>query len=263
MLQAHSILWNYLWVAPNVLLLGLGVLLLRRRIDSQFPVFLAFVLVMGLEQLALFIADVVPRVSPIDWWRIFWASLLLESLLKFALIGELFGRVFGIYSSVARLGRNLITSVGVVLVFVAAVVAAYTPKDNKFWIVSGAHILQQATYTIECGLLLFLFVFAAYFELSWGRHAFGIALGLSVSACVHLATWALLANGNFSSQYRVILDFVNMAAYHICVLIWFYYFLVPPENAREPRENMKQPPVPPLENSLDVWNREVERLLHQ
>jgi hypothetical protein len=256
MLQAHSFLWHYLFVAPNILLLVLAVLIWRRKLHRQFPAFLVFAVVTAAEQLTVYTADVLPAVIATTWWKIFWAGLLLEALVKFALIGEIFGRVFGQYPSVAKLGRWLINGVGVGLVLLAAAAAAYTPKDNIFWIVSGAHLLEQTIYMIECGLILFLFVFAAYFRLSWNRAVFGITLGLGVSACVHLATWALAANGDIAARYRVFLDFPIMATYHVCVLIWFYYLLVP-------QKSVTTSAVPLPEHDLEVWNQELERLLHQ
>jgi hypothetical protein len=257
MLQAHSFLWHYLWVAPNLLLLLLAVLVWRRKLHKQYPVFLIFAVVTPTGLFALYAADVIPSVSGDTFWRIAWGSLLVEALVKFALIGEIFGRVFGLYPSLAKLGKSLITGVGVVLVVLATLAAAHTPKDNIHWIVSGAHILEQTIYLIECGLILFLFVFAAYFKLNWSRQAFGITLGLGISACVHLATWALMANGKFPAQYRIFLDFLNMVAYHISVLIWFYYLLVTPKNTPGPSD------PPPPEHNLEVWNRELERLIHQ
>jgi hypothetical protein len=257
MLQAHSLLWHYLWVAPNLLLLILAAILWRRKLYKKFPVFLVFAVVIPIEQLTVYITDIIPAVQPIAWWHVFWAGLLVEALIKFALIGEIFGAVFGLYPSVAKPGKFLISAVGVALVLLSSVAAAYTPKDNIYWIVSGAHVLEQTIYMIECGLILFLFVFAAYFKLHWSRPAFGITLGLGISACVHLATWALMANGNFSAQYRNRLDFLNMATYHACVLIWFYYLLVPQKNVPKPKD------PPPPEHDLTVWNQELERLLHQ
>jgi hypothetical protein len=258
MLQAHSFLWHYLWVAPNLLLLLLAVLIWRSQLHKQFPVFFFFAVTIAVEQLTVYTADVLPSVSPTNWWHVFWAGLLAEALVKFALIGEIFGSVFGLYSSVARLGKSIISGVGVVLVLLAAVAAAYTPRDNTHWIVSGAHLLEQTIYLIECGLILFLFLFAASFKLHWSRPCFGIALGLGISACVHLATWALLANGNLASHYRVSLDMLNMATYHACVLIWFYYLLFTPNKGSRPGG-----PPPPPEHHLEIWNKELERLLHQ
>ena len=256
MLQAHSLLWHYLWVAPNALLLLLAALIWRRKLHKQFPVFLLFAVVLAIEQLTVYLADVIPSVAPLVFWRVVWLGLLVEALIKFALIGEIFVRVFGQYPSLAKLGKLLINGVGVALVLLATITAAYTPKDNTDWIVSGAHILEQAIYLIECGLLLSLFVFVAYFKLHWSRSAFGIALGLGISACVHLATWALMANGNFPAHYRIFLIFLNMATYHVCVLIWFYYLLVPQ------RSDAASAVLVP-EHNLELWNRELERLIQQ
>ncbi len=256
MLQAHSQLWHYLWVAPNILFLVLGFVLWRRKLAKQFPAFLAFAILSSIGQLAVYVADVVPAVTAETFWRVDWASLLIEGILKFAVIGEIFAHVFGSYSSLARLGRFLIRAVGVVMVLAAALAAGYAPKDSLFGIVSGAHLLEQTIYLIECGLLAFIFGLSFYFRLSIGRSLFGIALGLSMSACVHLAVWAVIANGGLPDQTRDLLDFVNMAAYHICVLIWFYYLLIPRKAATQ------KSAVPLPENDLDVWNRELERLVH-
>ena len=256
MLQAHSFLWHYLWVAPNFLLLILAVLLWRRKLDKQYPVFLFFAVVSAIEQLTVYIADVLPSVSPVTWYHVFGGGLLVEALIKFALIGQIFSLALGMYPSLAKLGKLLISGVGVTLVLLAAVVAAYTPKNNIYWIVSGVHVFEQTIYMIECGLILFLFGFAAYFKLRWSRSAFGITLGLGISACVHLATWALMANPDFSAPYHVFLVFLNMATYHVCVLIWFYYLLIP-------QKVVAMSLVLSPEHNLTVWNQELERLLHQ
>ncbi len=150
----------------------------------------------------------------------------------------------------------LIRAIGIMLVLTAAVAAAYAPKDSLFGIVSGAHFLEQTIYLIECGFLVFIFLFAAYFRLRPVRPVLGIALGLAISACVHLATWAIIANGGLSNSIRSRLDFVRMASYHICVLIWFYYLLVP-------QRATVSSAIPLPENNLAVWNRELERLVHQ
>src|ERR1700733_4842570 len=92
MLQAHSLLWHYLWVAPNLLLLVLSFLIWRREVYRQHPVFFLFTAVVAVEQLTVYLADVLPWVSALTWWQLFWGSLLVEALLKFALGGELFDR---------------------------------------------------------------------------------------------------------------------------------------------------------------------------
>jgi hypothetical protein len=51
-----------------------------------------------------------------------------------------------------------------------------------------------------------------------------------------------------------------MATNLVSVLIWFYYLLIPAKNISRP-EDPGNPPPP--EHNLEVWNQELERLLHQ
>ncbi len=257
MWQAHSILWHYLWVAPNVLLLILVCGLWRRGLDKRYRFFFAFAIASAIEQLVVYACDLSPRVSPIVWWRIFWAGLIVEGILKFALIGEIFSQAFGRYEALAKLGKRAIGGVGVVLIFSSAIAAAFAPSDSRFAIIAGAHLLEQTMYIIEFGVLTAIFGFSAYFRVRMDASDRGIAIGLAVSACVHLGAWAVTANGGLPDDKRAVLDFVKMGAYHFCVLIWFYALLFP----RRVSVGGIGPALP--ENNLDVWNRELERLLQQ
>jgi hypothetical protein len=256
MLQVHSPLWNYLWVAPNVLLLILCFYLWKRGLHREFPFFFAFALSNGIGDLVSYAADVLPFVSAMTYWHIVWVSGIVQGVLKLATIGEIFHKLFGPYASVARLGKVLIQVVGAVFVLAAAIAATYNPWGHSPGIMIGAAILQQSTFLIECGLFVFIFIFASYFHLRWPRQVFAIALGLSVSACVHLATWGLSTNGGFPLSTRVLLSTINAVVFHLIILSWFYYLLVP--------EGLSvQTPTPLPENNLALWNRELERLLQR
>lgn len=256
MLQAHSLLWNYLWIGPNLLLIGLAILLWRRGLASRFPAFLAFAILSPAGDLAAFLADILPKVTAENFWRTVWIALLVESLLKFLVIGELFSQVFRPYLSIARLGKILVSVFGGCLVLLAALVAAFSHDNSAAWLVSGAHILEQTVFIIELGLVCFVFLFAAYFHVSWDRMSFGVMLGFGMSSCEHLATWAIIANANPSAALRIYFDFLNMATFQLCVFLWSYYFLVP-------GKAKATAPVPLPENNLSAWNHALERLLHQ
>ena len=256
MLQAHSFLWNYLWVGPNLFLIGFGILLWKRGFQRVFPAFLAFAILSAAGELAAFIADIIPSVSAVTYWRVFWAGLLVEGLLKFLVLGEIFARVFAPYPSIGRLGKLLVSGFGALLVLLAAVIAGFARGDSVIRIISEAHLLEQTVFIIESGLIIFLFLFAAYFHLSWDRWSFGVLLGLGISACEHLATWAIIANANPSERARTLFALLNMATYHACVFIWGYYLLVPGKVPAKPKVSLP-------ENNLAVWNRELERLLQQ
>ena len=255
MFQPHSYLWHYLWVAPNLLLAVLAVLLWRRGIHKQFRGFVVYAGFQAVQWAVLYPIDLIPSIPAENFWRVLWFSLLIQSLIVFVLISEIFADVFGSYPALAKFGKYLIRGGGAILILVATVVAARAPIDNTFWLVPASHILEEAVNVVSCGLICILFLSAAYFRLTWKHEVFGIALGLGISACVHLATWAVMANGGLADK-RNLLDMVNLATYHACVLIWCYYLLVP---QRVPTKSA----VPLPEHNLELWNRELERLLQQ
>ena len=256
MLQAHSILWHYLWLAPHILQLALAAALIHRGMRRLFPLFLAYLLYEAIEEFTLYAMDVLPSVTWETFWRAFCVGLTIESLLKFALLGELFSHLVRPWPAVARLGNRLVSGTGAVLVLLATLAAAYTAIDNpQHAIISRAHVLEQTLYIIQAGLILFLFLFATYFRLSWDHRTFGILLGFGILSCEHMASWALAANG-FLFERRQLLDFLDTTTYHVCVLIWFYYLLIPGKNP-----TTSAAPLP--EHNLAGWNRELERLLQQ
>lgn len=256
MLQAHSFLWHYLWLAPHFLQLCLAVLLWRRGLHKIFPVFVFYLIFEAFEEFTLYAMDVAPSISARVWWSAFCVGLIIEGITRFALVGELAFHLLGPWPALAKLGNRLLRGAGVVLVLLAALAAAYAPIDNPQTAISSrAHILEQTLYIVLAGLILLLFLLAAYFKLTWKNSAFGIALGLGVLSCEHLSAWAVMANGGLPDK-RYLLDMLNTATYHLCVLIWFYYLLVP-------QKSVTRSAVSLPENNLAIWNRELERLLQQ
>jgi hypothetical protein len=278
MFQPHSLLWHYLCVAPSALLLVVAAIFYRRSLQRQFPVFLLFAVVQGMAGLALYAMDLMPSVSDTLWWNTNWFHLLIEVVLKFALIGEIFSSVLRSYPALSKLGRTMIRGVGATLVLTSVAVAVQAHRRNA-GMAGPSHDLNLFDFMIECGLLLFIFLFAAYFRLAWQRLAFGIALGRGIAASVQLATWAP-AILEISQHTRHLFDFVDMGVYQVCVLIWLYYVVTTPKPRAGPPgeddhydhefgEHKRGEPEPAehefaeeaRQKNLDVWNRELERLL--
>lgn len=255
MLQAHSILWHYLWLAPQILTLILCIAVFRSRMRREYPVFCVYLLFAGAEGISLYILDLLPFVSGVAWWRAFWVGTVLEGILKFILIGELLHHLLRSWTSIAKTGRNLVSGSGVLLVLLAATAAAFAAPDNAPWYIGGVHVLSQTIYLAASGLIVSMFVLAACFRIPWDRTTFGIALGAGFVWCEHLAIWALVSGGVVRNRGWE--DIANMAAYHVAVLIWCFYLLVP-HRMKVPK---RAPELP--ENNLEIWNRELERLIHQ
>lgn len=251
MLHVHSPLWHYLWLAPNILGVILVVCLWGKPVRKRHPFFIVYLLFVAAEQFCLYWMDVSPAFSAVAWWKAFWVGAIIEALLKFAVIAELLKQLLHPWPSIANVGRNVTSVAGVILVFAAAIVAAYAVPDAH-WLVTGGHVLQQTIYLAQAGLILSIFAFAAYFRIPWDRTAFAIAIGYGLVWCEHLAIWALIAAGIVRNRDWT--EFANMATFHLCILVWFYYLVFAKQEVHS-----TAPALP--ENNLVAWNRELESLL--
>jgi hypothetical protein len=252
-MHAHSFLWHYLWIAPHALQFIIAIVMVRRGLWREFPVFFAYTLFIGLEQGTLFVLDHRAAVTSEEYWRDRWVFLAIEVPLRFAIIYEIFSSVFRNYPGLKRLTRLVFRIATVVLLFAAIVVIAQAPDDGTFPILSRVHLLDLAVSIMQSGLLLLLVGFASYFGLSWRSPAYGFAFGLGIVATVRLATEAVRVwNGPMAGE---VFDFVTMATYHCCVVIWLVYVLLPERSRRRVKE------LP--ENNLEQWNAELQRLLLQ
>jgi hypothetical protein len=274
MLQAHSLLWHYLWAGPNVLALILAYFIFRRRFAAQYPFFAAYLVTVGLKELCLYAFDLSPRISANVWWTVFWVGTIIEGLVKFLVVAELLQHLLHPWPSIARVGRNIVSGAGVFFVVVAAISAAFAAPDKSPWFIGGAHILFETLYLTLAGIIISIFLFAVFFRIPWKRTPFGIALGFGVMWSEHLALWAIVAGGIVRNQAWI--DLANMATYHLAVIVWFYYLLVPEKReslvsktGRPPQDLSAEPPLSlgaepgKHEETLEEWNRELERLIHQ
>lgn len=253
MFQPHSPLWHYLWVAPCVFLFALAVSMWRRGLHKVFPVFFTYALFEAVGGGIIYAIDVTPSLfSDTTYWRSYFFFLAVEVFIKFAVIGEVFAHLLRGYRPLGKLAKLLVSGIGAALVLTATVIAAYA-NPTLSALVSATRIMGRSVSVVQCGLILFLFVFAAHFHLRWERAAFGITVGYGIVASVYVAHWALMTDWLFG-QKSYLLDFFTMATYHLCVLIWCYYLLVP---QKKPTTSAVSLP----ENNLALWNRELERLL--
>ncbi|MCU1303788.1 MAG: hypothetical protein JWQ87_4072 [Candidatus Sulfotelmatobacter sp.] len=257
MLQSHSLLWHYLWLGPHVLQLVLAIFLWRRGLHKLFPVFFAYTIFEAVEEFTLYGMDIIPSVSVRAWWIALCASLVIEGAFMFGVLRELLLHLLRSRLAIAKVGTRLFSVAGATLLLLAIAAAAYAPRDQPQYIWTyRAHILLQSLYIVEGGLALFLFLFVGHHKLTWDRKDFGIALGFGILFCEHMATYSVMATGALPYSRYPLLDLLNMATYHVCVLIWFYYLAFPQKKSATSA-------VPLPENNLDIWNRELERLLQQ
>src|SRR5947208_5369700 len=144
----HSPIWHYLWVAPHTLQVAIVVIMIRRRLISEFPVFLTYTLFQIVMGGTLFVMDHSSAVSAGQYVNAQWVDTTGSVMLRFALIYEIFSRIFDPYPALAELGRLLFRWGVVVLLLLAVVVAAHAPNDPTP-LISGIHVVNCAVSLMQ------------------------------------------------------------------------------------------------------------------
>ena len=248
------LLWYYLWIAPHILLGIVFFLLLFRRLYRQFPIFTLYAGYEVSQFLVLFAMRHIDSVSGSAYFTAYSLGITASAALRFGIIYEISTRVFSAYPALSGIGKSLFRWVGVALLLISVVLAARIAGNPADLLMNGVHTLDRTVSILQCGLLLFLFVFSRYLNLAWRSQTFGIALGLGIFASVGIAKSALRLDVGPSTSLWF--DLLSMGTYHCCVLIWMFYLWAP---ARVPERQLQEIP----EHDLEKWTQELRRLLQQ
>jgi len=157
---------------PTSSRVAIALIMIRRRLVREFPVFLTYTLFQIVMGGTLFMLDHISAVSADQYVNAQWVDTIGSIVLRFALIYEIFNRIFDPYPALAELGRILFRWGVVVLLLVAVAVAARAPNDSTP-LLSGIHVANCAVSLMQSGLLVFLFLFSSYFGLSWQNYVYG------------------------------------------------------------------------------------------
>lgn len=216
-----------LWCAQPILQSVVAVVLWRRKIYKQFPVFFSYLLV----QLVIF-AMTFPLYGRDGAYRfyfwLFWFGAAVNAILGFKVIHEIFQDVFRPYHALKDLGTPVFKWAGLVMLLVSVVVAA----SNSFGqdpVIHAVTTLERSVRIVQFGLILFLILFSRFLGVSRRQAGFGIGLGFGLIAGTELMLLAMLSGGLVE---RGSMNFINMLACNISILIWMAYSLMP-QIARE------------------------------
>jgi hypothetical protein len=248
-----SPLFYYLWIAPHLLLAVILMLMIRRKVYKQFPIFLlytAFELFQFTILLTVFLHT--GSLSDERYRGAFALGTAISTALRFGIIYEIFTELFRNYNGLGELGRVLFRWATIVLLLIGVALAGTHGSGADGFLVI-VPTLDRTVRLMQCGLLMFLFLFSRYFALSWRNYAFGIALGFGILASLELADSAIrsqIASGSY------LLDYLGMATYHACVLIWIFYLVAPERKTSRAADKLPA-------DDIEVWNEELQRLLQQ
>jgi|SRR6266404_1243550 hypothetical protein len=244
----------YFWVAPHILLGFVFYSFLRQGLQSRRPFFLGYLVFEIAEFLTLLTLNFLPAISRAQYSRVYVFGLVVSTILRFGVVYELSAELLLSNAALTTTLRPLMQWVAA-LVLLATAFASATLSNSQVQRVEGIfHALELLSSATLVGLLFVLFVFARAFRIAWRSCAAGIALGFGVFAAVELATTALRTNSGDSGN--IVIDLLQMGAYHVCVLVWFVYIVLGRRNRAFTGTGLRK-------NDLEAWDQELQRMVQR
>lgn len=206
-----------LWCAQPVLQSAVAVILWRRKLHKQFPVFFFFLLAQVANFAVVFPALLYGRYELYFW--LFWLGESVNAVLGFKVIHEIFLDIFRPYHTLKDLGTLLFNWAGVVMLLVSVVVAFSNSLDQSP-LLHAITTLQRSVRLVQFGLILFLLLFSRFLGVSRKQISFGIALGFGLFAGMELMLIAL-HSGGFIKRHNF--NLINLVAYNLAICVWLGY----------------------------------------
>jgi len=214
----HTVM-RYLWCAQPILQSVVAVILWRRKLHKQFPVFFVFLLAQVANFAVIFPAFLAGKYEIYFW--LFWVGEAVNAVLGFKVIHEIFLDVFRPYHTLKDLGTLLFKWAGIVMLMVSVVVA-FSNSYEQSPLVHAVTTLQRSVRIVQLGLILFLLLFSRFLGVSRKQVSFGISLGFGLFAGVDLMMYAL-HSGGFVKEHTF--NLFVLAAYNLAIFIWLGYSL--------------------------------------
>jgi hypothetical protein len=253
-MTASRLFFYFSWFVPPVLQLSIAIILVRRKMVSEFPAFFVYTCFQILQFAVLFTMDAMDSVSRDQFMAAWLVERYSSAGLRFAVIHEIFHHVFRSYPALQSLGGRLLRWSIVLLMILAVVLVASSTGTGLNRESLVIIVIDRAVDIMQVGLLVVLLVLVRYLRLTWSTYVLPIAVGLGLYSSAMLVMAALHAHYGMFYQ-PALFGLIEHVVYGCSALIWFTALLIP--------ERAVRPVKPPLAPELETWNAALQRLLQQ
>lgn len=220
------------WFGTGIGQVLLVSLMLRKKLHREFPVFFALVAAEGLDS---WLAMVLKRVSHPAYYYEYWTMTAVTSVLGFFVLREVFLHIFRPYEALRTFGKMLFRWSAAVLFMIAAVMTLSAAPATHDPLTAFTFTLDRSVRLMQCGLVIFLYLFSKQLGLTERHRVFGISIGFGVAASVHLMfdTMVALSPAAMLGHMINLLNVPYELAWLATVIIWIVYMYRPePERRR-------------------------------
>ena len=200
------------WWAGN----GLECLLLIRCVQAglyrRYPVFYAYLSYVLLESLLRFY---VYFLSPGYYRDFYWSTQFLSVVIGYGVIWEIYRQALDRYPGAARMARNLL-----LVIFVLVVLKAFlNTLGGHVWSPAATTAeLERNLRTIQAILLLTIGGLFGYYAIPMGRNLKGMILGYGFYVSTSLINLSL--RSHFGERFHFWWLYLQPASYLVTLLIW-------------------------------------------
>jgi hypothetical protein len=244
----------YLWIAPHILLGIFLICLWGRGLQWQLPIFLGYVVLQLVQFIVLFTIFLhSPYRADIYKWTLVVGDGV-GSILKLGVIYELANELLFSRSTAAFVLRRTLQAILALRVLGAAIGCGAFSGISVQRVNNIFEMINFSSNLIEAGMVVALFIFARALRISWHSWVAGVALGFGVSASIDLVSAALRAEWGQRAFSAV--DLTQMAAFHVCVVIWLVYLFLADRTPAFPDGKLKI-------SDLELWDQELQRMVQR
>lgn len=261
------LLWSefFIWFAAPAIQLVIAIIMVRRNLRRDYPMFFNYTIFQVVSHVLMFILW---KSSYSLYYYGYWTNSALGIFLGFMVIRELFLQSFRPYEGLRELGEMLFSWSLLLLVLIALVSAfsSTSPEDGRLFIALMTG--ERSIRILQCGLVLFMFVFSRYLGVGTRHQIFGISLGFGLFAAVEMM--ALLMRNQYGLISGSAMRMSISSSYFIAVLVWLGYTLAPvparrtellPQSERWNHALAGALQIPEPDGFLTSIDQTVERLL--
>ena len=230
-----------------------SVLLLKRKLQKEYPFFFSYLLFSALSGI----------VGNYMWYRVgttgsyffvYWVLTALVDLGAFAVFYELFCAAFKPFPGLRDMAQVVFrwAALALVLIGVTIFFASSLPNAQKV-----QHIvvnLERSLCVMQCAMLIFLLMGSSYLGLSKRSPVFGFSCGFGLASSISLVHLSLMSILGREFLRGTFLDFAPALTAMLVPAIWAWY-IASPETARE-AINV------PITSPLLRWNEVAMALGH-
>jgi hypothetical protein len=244
----------YLWIAPHFLLGIFLIFLLGRGLQRQLPIFVSYVVFELVQFIVLF---TIFLHTPYHAATYKWALVIGAGISSIFELGVIYELANELLLSRSALGSVLRPTLQVILALLLLGAAIGSGAFSGISVERVTNIFEMSDFSsnlIKAGMVLALFIFARALRVSWHSWIAGVALGFGISASITLVSAALRAE--WGQRAFLAADLAQMAAFHVCVVIWLVSLFLADRTPAFPDGKLKI-------SDLQIWEQELQRMVQR